>query len=78
MLVLSLPFVAFGVWMVVIGAYGLAAVWFVLLVGRRRCPSGWCCGRRLRRSVGDVGVRRWPDHAPSSAVGWSDPVDVAV
>jgi hypothetical protein len=32
MLVLSLPFVAFGVWMVVIGAYGLAAAWFVLLV----------------------------------------------
>jgi hypothetical protein len=31
-LVLSLPFVAFGVWMVVIGAYGLAAAWFVLLV----------------------------------------------
>jgi hypothetical protein len=32
MLVLSLPFVAFGVWMVVIGAYGLAAAWFVLIV----------------------------------------------
>jgi len=32
MVVLSLPFVAFGVWMVVIGAYGLAAAWFVLLV----------------------------------------------
>jgi hypothetical protein len=32
MLVVSLPFVAFGVWMVVIGAYGLAAAWFVSLV----------------------------------------------
>ncbi len=32
MLVLSLPFAAFGVWMLAIGAYGLAAAWFVLLV----------------------------------------------
>lgn len=32
MLVLSVPSVAFGLWMVAIGAYGLAATWFILVV----------------------------------------------
>jgi hypothetical protein len=32
MAALSVPFVGFGVWMLVVGAYGLAVGWFALLV----------------------------------------------